>query len=94
MGRRPATGQELRVGEETARLVPDVVVEHGALFREYGGFADELPVDDGTRTFERALRLSGREPDWRPLTGPSWPLWPLSATRRPPGRRGPPGPCR
>jgi uncharacterized protein (TIGR03086 family) len=61
-----ATGQEIEVGEETARLVLDLVVEHGELFRQYGGFADELPVDEGTPTFERALRLSGRDPHWRP----------------------------
>jgi uncharacterized protein (TIGR03086 family) len=61
-----STGQEFAVGEETAHLVLDLVVEHGALFREYGGFAAELPVDEGTPTFERALRLSGRDPHWRP----------------------------
>jgi uncharacterized protein (TIGR03086 family) len=61
-----ATGQEIEVGEETARLVLDLVVEHGALFREYGGFADELPVEAGTPTLDRALRLSGRDPHWRP----------------------------
>jgi uncharacterized protein (TIGR03086 family) len=61
-----STGQEVRVPEETARLVLDLVVEHGELFRQYGGFADELPVDEGTPTLERALRLSGRDPHWRP----------------------------
>jgi uncharacterized protein (TIGR03086 family) len=61
-----ATGQEVRVSEETAQLVLDLVVEHGELFRQYGGFGDELPVDDGTPTLERALRLSGRDPHWRP----------------------------
>ena len=54
------------MSEETARLVLDLVVEHGELFRQYGGFADELPVDEGTPTLERALRLSGRDPHWRP----------------------------
>ncbi|MGY1640768.1 TIGR03086 family metal-binding protein [Geodermatophilus sp. SYSU D00703] len=61
-----ATGQQVEVSEETARVVLDLVVEHGALFRQYGGFADELPVDDTTPTLERALRLSGRDPGWRP----------------------------
>ncbi|MGY1705619.1 TIGR03086 family metal-binding protein [Geodermatophilus sp. SYSU D00697] len=61
-----ATGQQVRVGEETARLVLDLVVEHGELFRQYGGFADALAVDEATPTFERALRLSGRDPGWRP----------------------------
>ncbi|NEK56665.1 TIGR03086 family protein [Geodermatophilus sabuli] len=60
------TGQELTVSEATARVVLDLVVEHGELFRQYGGFADELPVEDGMPTLERALRLSGRDPHWRP----------------------------
>jgi uncharacterized protein (TIGR03086 family) len=61
-----ATGQEVRVPDETAQLVLDLVVEHGDLFRQYGGFADELPVGEGTPTLDRALRLSGRDPRWRP----------------------------
>ncbi|RFU20739.1 TIGR03086 family metal-binding protein [Geodermatophilus marinus] len=61
-----ATGQEITVPEATARLVLDLVVEHGALFREHGGFAGELPVPAGAGTLERALRLSGRDPAWRP----------------------------
>ncbi|HEX2075588.1 MAG TPA: TIGR03086 family metal-binding protein [Geodermatophilus sp.] len=61
-----ATGQQVTCSEQTARAVLDVVVAHGELFRRYGGFADPLPVPEGTPTFERALRLSGRDPRWRP----------------------------
>jgi uncharacterized protein (TIGR03086 family) len=61
-----ATGQTLVVGEETARAVLAAVEDSAEMMREYDGFADPLPVDDDMPTLERALRLSGRDPHWRP----------------------------
>ncbi len=61
-----ATGQTLEVDDETARAVLAVVEQYAEMFREYAGFADPLPVDDGMPPLERALRLSGRDPRWRP----------------------------
>ncbi len=61
-----ATGQTLVVGDGTARAVLAVVEQYAEMFREFAGFADPLPVDDGAPPLERALRLSGRDPHWRP----------------------------
>lgn len=57
-----ATGQEFSVSEGAARLVLDVVVTHGDLYRRYDGFADPVPVPDDAPVFERALAASGRDP--------------------------------
>ena len=61
-----ATGQTVEVADPTARRVLAVVEQYAEMFREYAGFADALPVDDDTAPLERALRLSGRDPHWRP----------------------------
>ncbi|MGY1739737.1 MULTISPECIES: TIGR03086 family metal-binding protein [unclassified Blastococcus] len=61
-----ATGQTIEVAEPTARSVLAAVEQCAAMMRQYDGFADALPVDDGAPPLERALRLSGRDPDWRP----------------------------
>jgi uncharacterized protein (TIGR03086 family) len=60
-----ATGQTIDVADSTAVRVLALVEQYGAMFREYAGFADALPVDDGMPPLERALRLSGRDPHWR-----------------------------
>ncbi|MFJ9894437.1 TIGR03086 family metal-binding protein [Streptomyces sp. NPDC091280] len=57
-----ATGQEYRVSDGAARLVLDVVEKHGALYRQYDGFADPVPVPDDAPVFERALAAGGRDP--------------------------------
>ncbi|MCF3134960.1 TIGR03086 family metal-binding protein [Streptomyces olivochromogenes] len=57
-----ATGQEYRVSEGAARLVHDVVETHGALYRQYDGFADPVPVPEDAPVFDRALAASGRDP--------------------------------
>ncbi|GGY01963.1 TIGR03086 family protein [Streptomyces minutiscleroticus] len=57
-----ATGQRYEVSEDAARLVLDVVREHGELYRKYDGFADPVPVPDDAPVFDRALALSGRDP--------------------------------
>jgi uncharacterized protein (TIGR03086 family) len=57
-----ATGQEFRVSQGAARLVLDVVLTHGDLYRQYDGFADPVPVPDDAPLFDRALAASGRDP--------------------------------
>ncbi|WP_189312197.1 TIGR03086 family metal-binding protein [Streptomyces brasiliensis] len=57
-----ATGQEYHVSEGAARLVLDVVVKHGDLYRQYDGFADPVPVPGDAPVFDRALAASGRDP--------------------------------
>ena len=61
-----ATGQEIEVSDGTARAVLALVEQYAEMFREYAGFAAALPVPDGLPPLERALRLSGRDPHWRP----------------------------
>lgn len=60
-----ATGQEFHVSDGAARLVLDVVVTHGDLYRQYDGFADPVQVPDDAPVFERALAASGRDPRQR-----------------------------
>jgi uncharacterized protein (TIGR03086 family) len=57
-----ATGQEVRISDEAARFVLDVVLTHGDLYRRYGGFADPVPVPGAAPALERALAASGRDP--------------------------------
>jgi uncharacterized protein (TIGR03086 family) len=61
-----ATGQTLEVAEATGRSVLAAVEQCAEMMREYVGFADPLPADDAMSPLERALRLSGRDPRWRP----------------------------
>ena len=64
-----ATGQEYRISDTAARVVLDVVATHGALYRQYDGFADPVPVPDDAPAFTRALALSGRNPREVPRSG-------------------------
>jgi uncharacterized protein (TIGR03086 family) len=65
-----ATGQEFRVSDGAARLILDVVVTHGDLYRQYDGFADPVPLPDDAPVFDRALAASGRDPRLRALGTP------------------------
>lgn len=56
------TGQEYRISDAAARIILNVVVTHGALYRQYDGFAPAVPVPPDSPTFTRALALSGRDP--------------------------------
>jgi uncharacterized protein (TIGR03086 family) len=58
-----ATGQQFRISDDAARFVLGVVEEHGALYRQYDGFADPVPVPDDAPVFDRALAASGRDPE-------------------------------
>ncbi|MFE1922785.1 TIGR03086 family metal-binding protein [Streptomyces asoensis] len=57
-----ATGQELRISDDAARFVLDVVERHGDLYRQYEGFAAAVPVPGDAPPFDRALGSSGRDP--------------------------------
>ncbi|WP_029432481.1 TIGR03086 family metal-binding protein [Blastococcus sp. URHD0036] len=61
-----ATGQTVEVSDRTARSVLAAVEQSAEMMRQYDGFAGALPVDDEMPPLERALRLSGRDPHWRP----------------------------
>jgi len=63
-----ATGQEFNADDETAAALEDIVQAQAELFRKYQGFADAVePTPDAT-AFERALTLSGRDPNWKPAS--------------------------
>jgi len=57
-----ATGQEYRISDAAARIILDVVVTHGDLYRQYDGFAPAVPVPSDSPTFTQAVALSGRDP--------------------------------
>ncbi|MDX2551840.1 TIGR03086 family metal-binding protein [Streptomyces stelliscabiei] len=61
------TGQSFRVPDAAAHFVLGVVETHGALYRQYDGFADPVPVPAGAPVFDRALASSGRDPGQRVL---------------------------
>jgi uncharacterized protein (TIGR03086 family) len=61
-----ATGQEFGVSEGLGELILSVVEEHAAVYRQYDGFAEPVPVGETASAFERALAMSGRDPGWTP----------------------------
>jgi uncharacterized protein (TIGR03086 family) len=60
-----ATGQEFNVDDTTASALEDIVQAQAELFRKYQGFADAVEPPKNATAFERALTLSGRDPDWK-----------------------------
>jgi uncharacterized protein (TIGR03086 family) len=60
-----ATGQEYALDEAAAEAVRETVEAQAELFRKYQGFADAIDIPGDAATFDRALRLSGRDPDWK-----------------------------
>ena len=61
-----ATDQEFTVDDRTAKALEDIVQAQAELFRKYQGFADAVEPPEDATAFERALTLSGRDPDWTP----------------------------
>jgi uncharacterized protein (TIGR03086 family) len=61
-----ATGQELTVDADLAEVVYQGVVEFAEQGREYHIFGEPVPVPDSASTLEKALALSGRDPNWSP----------------------------
>jgi uncharacterized protein (TIGR03086 family) len=63
-----ATGQEFTTDEQTAEALEDIVQAQAELFRKYQGFADAIEPPKNATAFDRALTLSGRDPDWKPAS--------------------------
>src|SRR5690348_10642802 len=63
-----ATGQEFTADDRTAQALEDVVNTQAELFRKYQGFADAVEPPPDATAFERALTLSGRDPNWKPAS--------------------------
>jgi len=60
-----ATGQEYRADDATAEALLSTVQAQAELFRQYQGFADAIETGPDATAFDRALSLSGRDPDWK-----------------------------
>ncbi|MFD8567763.1 TIGR03086 family metal-binding protein [Streptomyces sp. NPDC059639] len=60
-----ATGQEFHLSDGAAALLLHVVEKNAAVYRQYEGFADPVPLPDGASVYARALALSGRDPQSR-----------------------------
>jgi len=64
-----ATGQDYACDEAVAANVLATVEAQGEMFRQYEGFAAVVPLaadDEGATVLDRALSLSGRDPQWKP----------------------------
>lgn len=59
-----ATGQDYHCDDDLAQALLDTVQAQGDMFRQYQGFAAIVPVPGDASTFDRALSLSGRDPNW------------------------------
>jgi uncharacterized protein (TIGR03086 family) len=59
-----ATGQDYQCDDDLAQALLETVQAQGDMFRQYQGFAAIVPVPGDASTFERALGLSGRDPNW------------------------------
>jgi uncharacterized protein (TIGR03086 family) len=58
-----ATGQDYHCDDAVARNVLKTVEAQGELFRQYQGFAAIVPVPADATALDRALALSGRDPE-------------------------------
>jgi uncharacterized protein (TIGR03086 family) len=61
-----ATGQDYVCDDAVAAVLLETVQAQGELFRKYQGFAGIVAVPDDAPVFDRALALSGRDPQWKP----------------------------
>jgi uncharacterized protein (TIGR03086 family) len=61
-----ATGQVYQCDGELAHALLRTVQAQGEMFRQYQGFAAVVPVPTHATAFDRALSLSGRDPQWQP----------------------------
>jgi uncharacterized protein (TIGR03086 family) len=67
-----ATGRPYAVSERAAEAALRAVSANAALFRQYKGFGDPVPVAAAAPTLDRVLGMSGRDPAWisAPRQGP------------------------
>ena len=63
-----ATGQEYHADDAMAEALLRTVQAQAELFRKYQGFADAVETPGDATTFDRALGLSGRDPQWKPAS--------------------------
>jgi uncharacterized protein (TIGR03086 family) len=61
-----ATGQEYACDGAVAEALMNTVQAQAELFRKYQGFADAVETPGDATNFDRALGLSGRDPQWKP----------------------------
>jgi uncharacterized protein (TIGR03086 family) len=61
-----ATGQSYAVDDAAAAAALAAVEANADLFRQYKGFAEPVAVAPGVSVLDRALALSGRDPNWSP----------------------------
>ncbi len=61
-----AAGREYACDAAVASAVLATVEQQAELFRKYHGFADAIEPPDDATALDRALRLSGRDPNWKP----------------------------
>jgi uncharacterized protein (TIGR03086 family) len=61
-----ATGQPYAVDDAAAAAALAAVEANADLFRQYKGFAEPVAVAAGASVLDRALALSGRDPNWSP----------------------------
>jgi len=62
-----ATGQEYTCEATVAEAVLETVQAQAELFRKYEGFKDATNVPDDASALDRALALSGRDLQWKPI---------------------------
>jgi uncharacterized protein (TIGR03086 family) len=62
-----ASGQDYACRDDVAAAVLRTVAANAELFRQYQGFADPIPVPASASVLDRALALSGRDPEWTPV---------------------------
>jgi uncharacterized protein (TIGR03086 family) len=60
-----ATGQAYHADDAVAEALLDTVEAQAELFRKYQGFADAVETPGDASAFDRALSLSGRDPNWQ-----------------------------
>jgi uncharacterized protein (TIGR03086 family) len=58
-----ATGQEYHATDALAAVLEETVKTQAELFRKYQGFADAIETGSKATAFDRALALSGRDPN-------------------------------
>ena len=70
VGLNESEAKKRGIGYRLAKLpmaaVLRAVQANAELFRQYKGFADPVPVPQTAPVLDRALALSGRDPQWAP----------------------------